>query len=315
MRALITGISGFAGSHLATHLLASGTWEVYGVARHVARAPARVQTLAADLVQQDAVVAVLEQVRPDVIFHLAGQANVHQSFAQPEATLLQNTLPALHLFEAVRQLQQNPLLLLVGSGEMYGKVQPDELPINEQTAFRPVSPYAVSKVTQDLLGYQYYASHHMRVVRVRPFNHIGPGQSEQFVTSAFAAQIARIEAGLQEPLLRVGNLAAERDFTDVRDVARAYELAALHGEVGQVYNIGSGQAVSIRSILDMLLRLSQHAITVEPDPARMRAADLPCIVCDSSRLRRAIGWELRIPLEQTLSDILDYWRAQVRQPA
>jgi GDP-4-dehydro-6-deoxy-D-mannose reductase len=217
------------------------------------------------------------------------------------------------LFQAALRLKQNPLFLIVCSNEIYGRVAPDDLPIDEDTPLRPVSPYAVSKATQDLLAYQYYVSHKLRTIRLRPFNHIGPRQTEQFVASAFAAQIARIEAGGQEPLLRVGDLAAERDFTDVRDMVEAYALAARHGEPGQAYNIGSERTVSIRWLLDTLLAFSACDIAVEPDPTRMRPADVPRVVCDSRRFRERTGWAPQIPLEQTLYDILEHWRDQVKR--
>src|SRR4029453_4505820 len=191
-------------------------------------------------------------------------------------------------------------------------VNPEDLPLTEETALRPVNPYAVSKATQDLLAYQYHASHQLRTIRLRPFNHIGPRQAEQFVASAFAAQIARVEAGMQEPLLPVGDLAAERDFTGVRDMVRAYALAAQHGEPGQAYNIGTGRVVSIRWLLDTLLAFSERDIAVEPDPARMRPADVPRVVSDSRRFREHTGWEPQISIEQTLFDVLEYWRGHVR---
>lgn len=315
MRVLITGINGFVGSYLAEYLLASGGWDIYGVGRSptilLTDLQDHVTYHAVDFSSRDEIQTVLEQVKPDVIFHLAAQSNVHRSFAEPEETLVANIFPALHIFQSVVSLNQQPLILMIGSNEVYGRVQPEDLPVDEETPFRPVSPYAVSKVTQDMLAHQYMASHNLRTIRVRPFNHIGPRQSEQFVACAFAAQIARIEAGQQEPLLRVGNLAAERDFTDVRDIVRAYELVATHGMVGQVYNIGSGRSISIQFLLETLLSLSTCDIAVEPDPARMRPADIPRIVCDSRRLAQHTGWTPQIPLEQTLSDILNYWRAHV----
>jgi GDP-4-dehydro-6-deoxy-D-mannose reductase len=286
MRALITGINGFAGGHLAEQLLVSGEWEVWGLARQPAIAHAqlrgRVDVVAADLANLQQVVAAIERVQPEVVFHLAGQSNVPRSFEDPGGTLITNLLAQLHLFQAVLRLHQDPLLLIASSNEIYGQVRPEDLPIDEDTPLRPVSPYAVSKATQDLLAYQYHASHRLRAIRLRLFNHIGPGQREQFVVSAFAAQIARIEAGQQDPVLRVGNLTAERDFTDVRDIARAYELAAQHGQAPNSYNIGSGRAVSVRQLLDTLLTLSECDISVEPDPARMRPADVPRVVCDSA---------------------------------
>ena len=315
MRVLITGINGFVGGYLAEHLLATGGWDVYGVGRapnvSLADLRDRVMYQAVDFSSRDEVQTVLEQIKPDVIFHLAAQSNVHRSFAEPEETLAANIFPALHIFQSVATLDQQPLILIIGSNEVYGRVQPEDLPVDEETPFRPVSPYAVSKVTQDMLAHQYMVSHNLRTIRVRPFNHIGPRQSEQFVACAFAAQIARIEAGQQEPLLRVGNLAAERDFTDVRDMVRAYELVATRGTVGHVYNIGSGRSTSIQWLLETLLSLSTCDIAVEPDPARMRPADIPRIVCDSRRLKQHTDWTPQIPLEQTLSDILNYWRAHV----
>lgn len=313
MRALITGINGFVGGHLAEHLLASGSWEVWGLARHPsgAQQPGGAQLVVADLANLEQTSAALESARPDVVFHLAGQSNVPRSFADPAATLINNTLAQLNLFQAVLRLRQDPLLLIVASNEIYGQVRAEDLPLSEDTPLRPVNPYAVSKATQDLLAFQYHVSHRLRTIRLRPFNHIGPRQGEQFVVAAFAAQIARIEAGRQEPVIRVGNLAAERDFTDVRDMAAAYELAARRGQVPQAYNIGAGRCVSVRWLLDTLLALAERDIAVEPDPARMRPADVPRVVSDCRRFHDHTGWRPRIPLEQTLHDVLEYWRSRV----
>lgn len=316
MRVLITGINGFVGGHLAEHLLAIGGWDVWGLARQLSIAlPAlqgRIEFVRAELRSFDQVASALERVRPEVIFHCAAQSNVPRSFDDPIDTLQSNIFAQLNLFQAVLRLHQNPLMLIITSNEIYGNVRPEELPLDEATPLRPVNPYAVSKAAQDLLAYQYHVSHRLRTIRLRPFNHIGPRQSEQFVASAFGAQIARIEAGLQEPLLRVGNLTAERDFTDVRDVVRAYALAARHGQVGLAYNIGSGRCVSIRWLLDTLLAFCERDIAVEPDPSRARPADVPRVLSESSRFREHTGWEPQLPLEQTLYDILEYWRSQVR---
>jgi len=273
----------------------------------------RVQLVAAELSNLEQTISAMASAQPDVIFHLAGQSNVPRSFADPAYTLQTNILAQLHLFQAVLRLKQQPLILIACSNEIYGRVLPEELPLGEDTPLRPVNPYAVSKAAQDLLAYQYQRSHNIGAIRIRAFNHIGPRQEETFVASAFAAQIARIEAGLQEPLLRVGDLAAERDFTDVRDMARAYALAAQHGQPGQAYNVGSGQARSIRWLLDTLLALSERDIAVEPDPARMRPAEVPRVVCDNSRFHARTGWLPQIPLEKTLHDILEYWRDRVKR--
>lgn len=315
MRALITGMNGFVGGHLAERLLADETWDVWGTARQPPAAGSplagRVRHVVADFTRLEEVVATLEQARPDVVFHLAGQSYVPRSFEDPNGTLTTNILSAACLFQAVLRLRQDPLLVIVSSNEIYGMVRPEELPVGEDTPFRPVSPYAVSKAAQDLLAYQYHVSHGLRTVRLRPFNHIGPRQSDRFVASAFAAQIARVEAGQQPPVLRVGNLSAERDFTDVRDMVAAYELAARRCRPGEVYNVSAGRVVSIRWILETLLAFSERDIVVEPDPTRMRPADVPRIECDSSRFRTQTGWEPRITLEQTLHDILEHWRAQI----
>jgi GDP-4-dehydro-6-deoxy-D-mannose reductase len=317
MRALITGINGFVGGHLAEHLLAAGGWDICGVGRQpTLRLPqlqGRITILVADLGDADQTATALEQARPDVVFHLAGQSNVPKSFADPLGTLMVNIGAEVNLFQALLRLHQQPLVIVATSNEIYGQICADELPIDEQVALRPVNPYAVSKATQDLLAYQFHVSHQLRTVRLRLFNHIGPRQSEQFVVSAFAAQIARIEAGLQPPLMRVGNLAAERDFTDVRDIARAYGLAAERGQVPCAYNIGSGRCVSIRALLDMLLTLSSCDIAVEPDPARMRPADVQRVVSDCRLFHGHTGWEPQIPLEHTLLDVLNYWRDQVQR--
>ncbi|MBO9322238.1 MAG: GDP-mannose 4,6-dehydratase [Roseiflexus sp.] len=317
MRALITGINGFVGGHLAEHLLSSGLWEVAGIARQPALAletlTGRVTYVAADLSDREQTLRALASIRPDVIFHLAGQSNVPHAFADPHTTVQMNIGAQLNLFLSVLQLRIDPLIIVASSNEIYGLVRPEDLPVNEQTPLRPVNPYAVSKAAQDLFAYQYHISHRLRTVRLRPFNHIGPRQTEAFVVPAFAAQIARIEAGLQPPVLRVGNLAAERDFSDVRDIVRAYELAALHGEVGAAYNVGSGQAVGVQRILDILLTFSTHDIQIEPDPSRMRPSDVPRVVCDASRFHADTGWTPRIPLEQTLFDTLEYWRFRVQE--
>jgi len=319
MRALITGINGFVGSYLAEHLLAEGGWEVLGTARQpelrLPQLQDRVAYRGADLLQRDAVEALLREIRPDVIFHLAGQANVPRSFEQPGDTLISNTLPLIHLFQSALHLRHDPLFLVVGSNEVYGKVRPEDLPVDEDTPLRPVNPYAVSKASQDMLASQYHISHRLRTIRLRPFNHIGPRQTSQYVASAFAEQIARIEAGLQPPVLRVGNLEAERDFTDVRDIVRAYAAAARRGQPGSVYNIGAGRAVSIRWLLDTLVGMSTCPIAVEPDPARMRPAETPLVVADIERFRAETGWSPQITLEQTLADILTDWRTSVRAAA
>lgn len=314
MRALITGLNGFAGGHLAEHLLGCG-WQVSGIGLSgEVRLPSiegRVQPFAADLLDAAATGAALDAAAPDVIFHLAAQSHVPTAFDDPEATISNNLLAQLRLLEVVRARGGDPVVVVACTGEEYGAVRPSDLPVNEATPLRPNNPYALSKVAQDMLALQYFLSYGIRTIRLRLFNHIGPRQSDSFVVPAFAHQIARIEAGKQEPVVRVGNLDARRDFTDVRDVVRAYELAALHGEAGEVYNIGSGHPVAIRELLDMLLELSRVEIAVEPDPERMRPSDVPVIACDASHFHARTGWTPAIPLRQSLTDILDDWRKRV----
>jgi GDP-4-dehydro-6-deoxy-D-mannose reductase len=275
-----------------------------------------------DMTDYASVRGVMAEAKPDVIFHLAAQSFVPASWKAPSEAITTNVIGELNVFEAVRELGLDPAIQIACSSEEYGLVLPDETPIKETNQLRPLSPYAVSKVAQDMLGYQYHRSYGMRIVRTRAFNHTGPRRGEQFATSAFAKQVAEIEAGRREPIIRVGNLEAERDFTDVRDVVRAYWLAAMKGEPGEVYNICSGNHIRISDMLDMLLRLAKPLqrlafwtpVRVEPDPARMRPSDVPLLYGDHSKFTARTGWEPSILFEQTMSDLLDYWRARVNHP-
>jgi GDP-4-dehydro-6-deoxy-D-mannose reductase len=315
MRALITGINGFVGGHLAELLLEHG-WDVHGIALssvpRLASLKNRVQVLAADLLEPLATRAAVSAIDPQVIFHLAAQAHVPTAHADPVGTISNNLLAQLHLFETLRALNLDPVVVVACTSDAYGSVRPEDIPVDEDTPLRPNNPYAMSKVAQDMLALQYHLSYGLRTVRLRLFNHIGPRQTDAYVAPSFAHQIARIEAGLQEPVIKVGNLDVGRDFTDVRDVVEAYRLAAVVGEPGAVYNIGTGEAVSIGDLLATLLELSTTTITVEPDPARMRPVDVPIIACDARRFQTQTGWQPRIPLPQSLEDILNDWRGRVR---
>lgn len=318
MRALITGINGFVAGYLAEVLL-QHDWELAGIAlspdlRHTGLR-GRIRHHAGDLRDQATVRALLAEIAPDVIFHLAAQSHVPTSHADPIGTITNNLLSQLQILEAVRALKTDPLVVVACTGDEYGAVQPEDLPVDEDTPLRPNNPYALSKVAQDMLALQYFLGYNIRTIRLRLFNHIGPGQDDAFVTAAFAHQIARIEAGLQEPVIRVGNLEGQRDFTDVRDVVRAYELAATRGTPGEVYNIGTGRPVRVQATLDILLGLSSTPIRVQPDMARMRPVDVPIIACDSTRFRSRTGWQPEITLEQSLADILASWRERVREEA
>jgi GDP-4-dehydro-6-deoxy-D-mannose reductase len=293
MKVLVTGVTGFAGSHLVDYILAEkpGT-EITGIQRWRSRTEN---------------IEHFEE-RPDWIFHLAAQSFVPTSWTAPTESLVTNIIGQLNIFEAVKKLGIKPRIQLACSSEEYGLVLENELPIKETNPLRPLSPYAVSKVGQDMLGYQYWMSFRIPVVRTRGFNHEGPRRGPVFVCSDFAKQIADIEKGRRPPVVRVGNLTARRDFTDVRDVVRAYWLALEKGEPGEVYNIASGRAWTIREMLDLLLGMSKSKIKVEEDPARMRPSDVPVLLGDSSKFRDRTGWSPSIPFEKTIADLLAYWR-------
>ncbi len=315
VRVLVTGAAGFVGKHLLLYLTSATDWQIY--ANALSEPPwggemARTQWITCDLTKREQSAEMLQSVAPHYVFHLAAQSNVQQAFNDPEATLMNNIVGELFLLDALRACCSDARIMITGSSEQYGLVRPEDIPINEETPFRPINPYAVSKIAQDALALQYSLAYGQNTIRVRPFNHIGPGQTEHFVTAAFARQVALIEAGLQEAVIYVGNLEAERDFTDVRDMVRAYQLAITKGEAGEVYNIGSGQGHTMQWVLDTLLSMSHVAVEVKQDPSRMRPSDIPIMVCDPSRFEQQTGWKPQMPLEQTLKDILNYWREKVR---
>jgi GDP-4-dehydro-6-deoxy-D-mannose reductase len=255
---------------------------------------------------------LIESVEPDRIFHLAAQSFVPSSWNAPAESLSTNILGQLNIFEAVRALNSDPWIQIACSSEEYGMVYENELPIKETNPLRPLSPYAVSKVAQDYLGYQYCQSFGMKVIRTRGFNHDGPRRGDVFVSSNFAKQLVLIEKGRKPPIIKVGNLEARRDFTDVRDIVRAYWLA-LDGncEPGEAYNICSGTDWCIQDVLDKLIEMSGQKVEVREDPERLRPSDVPVLLGDASKFNKATGWTPSIPYEQTLQDMLDYWRAEI----
>ncbi len=320
MRVLLTGIAGFAGSFLAEHLLRQEDVELHGV---VHRHDRRIQHLLGQLTLHRGdlrnalwVSDVVQNVQPDVVMHLAAWSDVGGSWQQPWTTYELNIQCQLHLLEALTRWRPHCRTLVVSSNEIYGLVQPHDLPIDEETPLRPNSPYGVSKVAQDMMALQYWNSHQLPVIRARSFNHLGPGQSDDFAASAFARQIAEIEAGQRAPVVQVGNLSAQRDFTDVRDVVRAYWLLVTQGEVGECYNVGSGRPHAIQWLLDTLIDLARHSVSVVIDPQRLRPSDVPCSFCDNRKLVAATGWQPQIELRTTLHDLLNSWREQVsrREP-
>jgi len=316
MKVLVTGITGFAGSHLVDYLLTLPNVEVMGILRWRSRTENiehfrdKVRLVECDLRDASSVRDVIDQLRPERIFHLAAQSFVPTSWTAPTESLVTNIIGQLNLFEAVKKLHIAPRIQLACSSEQYGMVYENELPIRETNPMRPLSPYAVSKVGQDTLGYQYWMSFQIPIVRTRGFNHEGPRRGPVFVCSDFAKQVADIERGLKPPVIRVGNLDARRDFSDVRDVVRAYWLSLERGEPGEVYNICSGRDWTIRAMLDMLLGMTKAKVKIEQDPTRMRPSDVPVLLGDASKFKKATGWEPTIPFEQTLRDLLEYWRTR-----
>jgi len=312
---LITGSSGFVGQHLIAALRHSQPHDTLIGTMHqstVTSTDEHIRYVRIDLCETDAVKALLDAIHPTVIYHLAGQSSPAYSFEAPWETLETNIHSQFNILQGCYELGLAPRILVVTSAEIYGMVQPHELPITEDTPLRPASPYSLSKITQDMMGWQYYLCHQLPIIRARAFNHPGPGQSERFVITAFAMQIARIEAGLQEPVIRVGNLTAQRDFTDVRDVVRAYRLLIERGQVGDAYNIASNQAFSIAEVLERLLSYATTAIRTEVDPLRLRPTDIPCIQGSYEKLNAVTGWEPQIPFADTLRAILEDCRQRVQ---
>ncbi len=318
MRILITGITGFVGSHMAEFCLnREENLKIFGTRRwrspmdNIRHIADKIELVECDLQDSNSVLQMMDHVRPDWIFHLAAQSYVKASWKSPGDTISNNIMSQLNVLESMKALKLNCALQLAGSSEEYGLVHPDEVPIRETNPLRPLSPYAVSKVGQDMMAYQYYKSYGFPLVRTRAFNHSGPRRGHVFVESNFARQIVRIKKGLAEPVIKVGNLLARRDYTDVRDVVRAYWLALEKGQPGEVYNIASGRAYAIREVLNMLLDMAEMEIQVEEDPDRLRPSDVPLLLGDYSKFRDATGWEPVIPLDKTLKDILDYWMANI----
>jgi len=317
MKALISGIAGFAGSHLAEHLLAAG-WEVSGLDRRDAArgnleaVAGAVRVTPCDIIDPREVSRAVADSGADVLFHLAAVTFVPSAESAPHAAFEVNVKGTLNILEGCASLSPRPLVILVSSAEVYGRVPVAEMPLTEESPARPANIYALTKLCAEELAHFYHRAGSIPVMVLRPFNHVGPRQSRAFAASSFAFQIAEIEAGRREPVLRVGNLDAARDFTDVRDVVRAYRLAAERCAPGSVYNICSGRHYPIRDILERLLKLARLPIEVRTDPGLLRRSEIPLFYGDSSRFRRVTGWEPAYGIDATLKNILDYWRDRAR---
>jgi len=309
MKALIIGGAGFVGNYLIEHCKGDLQWSVHVTKMpHETIANTGVSIHDLDILEKKEITALLEEIRPDCIFHLAAQSSVAVSWKNPALTVDVNVKGSINVLDAIQELDYSPRILLIGSGEEYGHILPGETPIKEGNTPRPGNIYAATKACQNMIGTIYAEAYHMQIMMVRAFNHIGPNQSPLFVVADFCKQVAEIEAGLRPPVLHVGNLAARRDFTDVRDVVKAYTLLIQKGQPGETYNVGSSHAVSIEDVLTQILSLSPRKIQVSVDPDRLRPVDIPIIEADITKLQDATGWTQTIPLRQTLEETLNYWR-------
>lgn len=311
-RALVIGAAGFVGGYLIKELKKSHDMEVFATKLPNSQwesTLARVYDL--DIMEKDDIVDLLFEIRPDYIFHLAAQSSVGVAWKRPGMTVDVNIKGSINVMDAIRELYYKPRILLIGSGEEYGHIEEGETPIRENNPLRSGNIYAATKVCQNMIGHIYSQAYDMELVLVRAFNHIGPGQAPLFVVSDFCKQVAEIEGNLREPVMKVGNLAARRDFTDVRDVVKAYVKLVQMGIPGETYNVGRGQAIAIKDLLQMIVERSTADIKVEIDPAKIRPVDVPVIEADTRKIYDLTGWKPEISLEQTISETLEYWRKQI----
>jgi len=317
MKLLITGITGFVGSHLAEYILHNQYGhEIYGMKRwrspkeNILKIIDDIELIDGDLRDLTSMISVISKIKPDIIFHLAAQSFVSTSFTAPTDTIETNVVGTINLLEAVRFAEINPIVHICSSSEVYGQVTEDDIPINENCPLRPISPYGISKVGEDMAGYMYYQSYGIKTIRTRMFTHTGPRRGEVFVVSFFAKQIVKIEKGLQKPVIKVGNLDSIRTFSDVRDAVRAYWILVNKCKPGEVYNIGGDATMKVGEMLDLLLSFSNYKkeISIEVDHDLLRPADVTLQIPDTSKFQKETGWKTELPFEQTLHDTLDYWR-------
>ncbi|WP_194544746.1 GDP-mannose 4,6-dehydratase [Paenibacillus sp. JZ16] len=312
MKALITGVNGFVGRHLEDYLL-SQQIEVWGTSRSVNHEQDHLNRVQLDFNQEEAIVQLLNTIKPDLIFHLAAQSSVAKSWVQVSRTLDANVTNTALFYDAIKQseISDTVKILSIGSSEEYGIVSKENIPISETDSLNPTNPYGISKVTQYMLA-KFYSSLGLHIVHVRPFNHIGPGQKLGFVASDFSYQIAKIELGLIDPVIKVGNLSAKRDFLDVRDIVRAYGQIIMEGVSGEVYNICSGEPIEISTILSTLVSLSKLRIEVITDQSLLRDVDIPLYVGSNRKIKNIIDWKQEIPIDRTLLEVLNFWRGKIQ---
>jgi GDP-4-dehydro-6-deoxy-D-mannose reductase len=313
MKVLVTGIAGFVGSHLAELLLKKGD-EVFGIClaceslENIQKIKKNLHLSNCDITDFDRFSRIIRRINPDEIYHLAALSSVGRSFGNPLETIETNVRGTLYLLEILRSTKKKMKVLIVGSSDMYGIVKPKEVPITEERPLLPVSPYGLSKAACDLLAYQYFKSYGVQTIRARAFNHTGSRQGTGFVVPDFASQIAKIEKGILPPVMKVGNLSSKRDISDVRDIVKGYWFLMKKGEAGEAYNICSKEAYSIKNLLTNLLSLSKKKINIKTDEKKNRPAEIPVLVGDNSKIKRATGWKPKISIEKTLEDTLNFWR-------
>ena len=308
MKVLITGIDGFVAGYLSEYLL-KNDYDVYGTTIKESYKNARIKILKMNLLDVENVNNVIKNISPDMIFHLAGQSAVGLSWQKPVLTIDVNVNGTLNLLEAVKNSNVNSKILIVGSSDQYGIIKPENCPIKETQPQIPQSPYGISKKTQEEIGKLYVKAYNMNIIFVRAFNHIGARHSENFVVPDFASKIVKIEKG-ENPVLKVGNLDTLRDFTDVRDIVRGYVMLLENGKIGESYNIGSGNVVKVKDILEKLVSLSNKEIKIEIDKEKFRPVDVPIVQCDNAKIRKDTEWIPEISIDETLKDVLEYWRGK-----